>query len=219
MKKLNFNKILLIILAVLAIAGILLAAYYYREYRMLKANPQAASEEEVRSIVAEIGKIMDLPNDEEPSLATILDKEKIKDQPFFKNAENGDKLLAYSKAMKAILYRPSTGRIIEVAPLTIDQPSGAPSAAALKIAYYNGSGEAGRSSEAEKKVKAAYADFATGEVKDAQADYDKTLVVDVSGNRGAEAAEIAKLLNASVGTLPEGEAKPAADLLIISGKE
>lgn len=220
MKRFNKNIIILSVIAVIAIAGIAAAAFYYRQYQHLKENPQAASEEEVQSLVAEISKFMQLPSDETPSLATVLDKEKIKDQAFFKNAENGDKLLAYTKAMKAILYRPSIKKIIEVAPLNLDQPAAAAPAAALKIAYYNGSGTVGRSAEAEKKIKAAHADYQTTELKDAAAkNYAKTLVVDVSGSHTAEAASLAALLNASVGTLPDGEAKPAADILIISGQE
>ncbi len=219
MKKLNFNKIVLIVLAVLALAGIAAAIFYYREYRLLKTNPQVASEEEVQSLVAEIGKVMRLPGDETPSLATVLDKEKIKDQPFFQNAENGDKLLAYTKAMKAILYRPSEKKIIEVAPLNLDQPDAA-AVSGLKIAYYNGSGVPGRSAEAEKKIKADHADYVTSDLKDASSqDYAKTVVVDVSGTHATEAEAIAKSLGATVSPLPEGEAKPTADILVISGKQ
>ncbi len=218
MKKINFNSALLIVLIVIALAGIAASVYYYREYRYLKYNPQAASEEEVQGLIAEIGRIMQLPDDETPSLATVLDKEKIKDQPFFKNAENGDKLLAYTKAQKAILYRPSAKKIIEVAPLNIDQSAVQPASSPLKVAYYNGSTQAGLAVETEKQVKAAHEDYTTVEVKDAaKKDYEKTVVVDISGTHAAEAAAIATLLKGNVGQLPEGEAKPAADILIISG--
>jgi hypothetical protein len=64
---------------------------------------------------------MELPVGETPTVATISDKEKLKDQPFFKMAENGDILFAYTTAMQAILYRPSTNKIINVAPITINQ--------------------------------------------------------------------------------------------------
>lgn len=218
MKKITSRQLIIIILAIIAIAGIGAAVYYYREYRILKYNPQAASEAEVQSLVAEIGRIMQLPNDETPSVATVLDKEKIKDQPFFKNAENGDKLVAYTKAQKAILYRPSSKKIIEVAPLNIDQTTQVN--AALKIAYYNGSDESGRAAEAEQAVKKAYSGYETVEVKDAaKKDYEKTIIVDVSGTHAAEAAALAALVNGSVGEMPDGETKPAADILIISGNE
>ena len=206
----------LAVVAVIAIAG---AAYFYRQYSFLKTNPQAASEEEVQGLIKEIGEFMQLPNDETPSLATILDKEKIKDQPFFKNAENGDKLLAYTKDMKAILYRPSAKKIIEVAPLNINQSAAQQNANTLKIAYYNGSSEAGKAAETEKKVRAQYADYSTVEVKDAaKKDYESNLVIDISGAHASEAAALAALIGGSVSEFPKDEIKPAADILIISGK-
>lgn len=61
---------------------------------------------------------MELPAGEQPTLATVADQEKLKGQDFFSHAQNGDKLLIYPKAKKAILYRPSTGKIIEVTNLT-----------------------------------------------------------------------------------------------------
>ena len=64
---------------------------------------------------------MELPEGETPTVATISDKEKLTGQPFFKSPENGDILFAYTTAMKAILYRPSTNKIINVAPITINQ--------------------------------------------------------------------------------------------------
>lgn len=65
--------------------------------------------------------IMELPQDEQPTVATVLDKDKLKDQGFFVKAENGDKVVIYSKARKAILYRESAKKIIEVAPIELSQ--------------------------------------------------------------------------------------------------
>ena len=64
---------------------------------------------------------MELPQDEVPTVATISDKEKLAGQTFFARAENGDILFAYTTAMEAILYRPSTNKIINVAPISINQ--------------------------------------------------------------------------------------------------
>lgn len=108
-----------------ALAGGGAAVYYWRQFsqteQMLK-NPEEAAKAENSRLISQIAKFMILP-DEEPQVATVLDKEKLKDQPFFANAENGDKILAYPKAQKAILYRPSIKKIIEVAPLNISSPS------------------------------------------------------------------------------------------------
>lgn len=72
-----------------------------------------------------VGKLIALPADETPTIATVEDKTKLADQAFFSAAENGDKLLIYTKAQKAIVYRPSTNQIINVGPISIDpQASG-----------------------------------------------------------------------------------------------
>lgn len=106
---------------VLIIGGITGSIYYYQQYQVLKQNPNIEAQKETNNLISKVGKFMDLPSGETPTVATVLDKEKLKDQSFFKNAENGDKLLAYIKAMKAILYRPSTNKVIEFAPIYINQ--------------------------------------------------------------------------------------------------
>lgn len=58
-----------------------------------------------------------LPKDEVPTLATVSDPEQLKKYPFFTNAEKGDKVLIYSLAKKAILYRPTGDKIVEIAPI------------------------------------------------------------------------------------------------------
>ena len=78
---------------------------------------RAQSGGEIIEIIEVISQLMDLPEGETPTVATVSDKEKLKDQQFFAAAENGDKVLIYSNARKAILYRPSIDRIIEVAPI------------------------------------------------------------------------------------------------------
>lgn len=64
-----------------------------------------------------VGKLVLLPADEQPTIASVSDPEKLKGQVFFANAQAGDKVLVYNKAGKAILYRPSLNKIVEMAPL------------------------------------------------------------------------------------------------------
>jgi hypothetical protein len=81
-------------------------------------DPSAAIEKETKALTETIGKFMELPAGEQPTLATVTDRAKLKGQEFFTDAQNGDKLLVYPKAGKAILYRPSIGKIIEATNLT-----------------------------------------------------------------------------------------------------
>lgn len=85
------------------------------------AKGTAAAQAEIDVLVAKVGKLINLPTDEQPTVATVTDASKVKDQTFFKNAQNGDKVLIYQKAQKAILYRPSENRIIEVGAVNINQ--------------------------------------------------------------------------------------------------
>jgi len=98
------------------------ATYFYRQYQEAKklvANPQEIAKNEITAIIEKISKVMDLPEGEEPTLATVLEADKLREQPFFTKAENGDKVLIYTQAKKAILYRPSQNKIINVSPLSL----------------------------------------------------------------------------------------------------
>lgn len=91
-------------------------------------NPQALAEAEAKGIAETVGQLMILPVGEVPTIATVIDPDKIKDQPFFANAEKDDKVLIYTIAKKAILYRPSANKIIEVSALNIPTPESTPPA-------------------------------------------------------------------------------------------
>ena len=102
-----------------AIAIVIISAIYLTtSYQIYRSDPNIAIEKETRSLTLRIGRFMELPKDEQPSLATVTDKAKLKGQEFFSHAQNGDKLLVYAKAKKAILYRPSIEKIIDVTNLT-----------------------------------------------------------------------------------------------------
>lgn len=114
---------------VLVVAGVLvlLAAggtLGYNKYTALRkenerlANPQAAAQDEAKRVKSEVAQLIELPN-EDPTIATVVDVDKLKNQSFFANAQNGDRVLLFASAKKAVLYRPSTHKIVEVAPINI----------------------------------------------------------------------------------------------------
>lgn len=119
--KKNHQKIikrLLILAFSLLIFISILVAYLYSQ---VNKNPEVKAQKEVKILVSEVGKLIELPAGETPTIATVLAEDKVNKELFFKNAEVGDKLLAYLKAKKAILYRPATNKIIEVAPIILDE--------------------------------------------------------------------------------------------------
>lgn len=122
-RKMNRNqRALLALIILLAIVGGFFAYKYNQasnEAKRLTASPQEAARKEVADISAKVGKLIVVPTNETPTLATVSDASKLKAQPFFTKAENGDKVLIYTQAKRAILYRPSTNQIIEVAPVNL----------------------------------------------------------------------------------------------------
>lgn len=114
----------LLLLVLLSIGGF----FGYQQYDSLKkenqrlSDPQEAAKSEAETLKRKISLIIEVPADEEPIIDKVVDVEKAKKQsPFFANAQEGDRLFRYQKAKKAILYRPSTNKIIEVAPLSVDK--------------------------------------------------------------------------------------------------
>lgn len=112
-----------LVLFVLLIAGLVWLqqdrSQLKNEVNKLSQSQKTNPADEARQLSAEVGQLIQLPSDEVPTVATVVDADKVKSQAFFASAQNGDKVLVYSKASKAILYRPSTKKIIEVAPINI----------------------------------------------------------------------------------------------------
>lgn len=103
---------------------VLLVGFVYRDRQQQKkidklSNPQAVAQQEQQQLVDQVGKLTDLPKNENPTVATVSDVNKLKDQAFFANAQNGDKVLIYSQAKQAILYRPSTNKVIQISSVNL----------------------------------------------------------------------------------------------------
>jgi hypothetical protein len=212
------TKIIITLLALALLAACFGMYYFYHQFRQTEQSRNGVVAPEADQVATAAGKLMVLPTDETPSLATVMDKEAVASQPFFKNAENGDKLLIYAKAMKAILYRPSDNKIIEAEPIVLNSPP-AVEQKTLQVAYYNGTETAGAAAEAEAKIQAKFVGLTETAVKgNAVKNYKNTLVVDLTGKNSTSTKVIADFLGGTTGQLPDGEAKPSADVLIILGK-
>lgn len=82
-------------------------------------DPAHMSQSAIDALVAHVGTLVLLPQGEEPTIATVTDLDALKGQAFFANATLGDKVLMYPKAQEAVLYDPSQGKVIQIAPLTV----------------------------------------------------------------------------------------------------
>lgn len=130
-KKRTSRSLVIKYLLVIAIVSLLTTAgvvsyYFYTKYQAtqtLLKDPSKATRQQIDSLVAEVGALIDLPQGENPTVATVSDPGKLKGQAFFSKAIVGDKVLIYPQAKKAILYRPSTRKIIEVGPVSFSTPT------------------------------------------------------------------------------------------------
>jgi hypothetical protein len=118
-----------VIITVLVLASAAGGYFGYTKYDELQkenkrlSNPQEAAKSESERIKKEIASLIEVPTDEEPTIATVVDPSKLGGQAFFTKAQKDDRVIIYAKAKRAILYRPSTKKIIEVAPLNIGENS------------------------------------------------------------------------------------------------
>ena len=124
----------------LAVFGGIVSRQLYVENRSLKSeisnlksDPQVAARDEVNTLVKKLAALVVLPEGEDPVVATVTDKEKLKDQAVFANAENGDKLIIYSNAKKAYLFDPNNNKIKDIIPVNIGEVAGAATEATPKI--------------------------------------------------------------------------------------
>ncbi len=115
------QKILIIGLVILLVLVMLGGAAYLYQSKGKVAG--AVEDTEVTQLILTVGKLMELPEGEKPTLATVSDPAQLLAQPFFARAKVGDKVLVYLQAKKAVLYRPSTNKIINVGPVNVNQPA------------------------------------------------------------------------------------------------
>ena len=105
-----------IVVALLIVAGL----YYLWAGSGFSSADASATPTSPQLILAELGKIILLPAGETPTIATVSDLSKLAGQAFFANAKAGDLVIMYAHARRAILYRSSEHKVIEVAPITLD---------------------------------------------------------------------------------------------------
>jgi hypothetical protein len=103
----NTKRIVFVIILLIAIGA---GVFFFIKYRQaVNDNPQA----ETKDLTATISKSVQLPN-ETPTVATVVDKNKLANKALSSKAKNGDKLLIYSNAKRLILYRPDDKKVIDM---------------------------------------------------------------------------------------------------------
>jgi len=119
MTKQKFKNTVMTVVVIIALS---LSGYFYYKLHTLQKNVDTSQEtKEAKDLLAKVARLYLIPIGEEPTIATVSDPEKLKDKAFFSGAQKDDKVLIFTKAGKAVLYRPSIDKIIETIPINNSQ--------------------------------------------------------------------------------------------------
>lgn len=183
-------------------------------------SPQAqVIQKETGDLAERLGRHMVLPTDEKPVVVSIVDAKVLAESnPFYKNAQNGDKVFVYTKSQLVIIYNPTADKIVNVGPLIDEQT--APADKMLSVEIRNGTAKAGLAGELSAQLKTD----SSFEVLDigyaVKRNYTKNILIDLTG--GSKPDLIKKLEDklglTAVASLPAGEKESKAEALIILGK-
>jgi len=172
---------------------------------------QIKQQQDDRLVLAQLKKIILLPDDVSPTIAIISDADALRvSQPsFFANAKNDDRLIIYPD--KAIIFDAKANKIIQVGPVQY-------STQAPTFALYNGTQSLQAVTTYERKLLLVIQNAQVKLRANAVGDYDKTLIIDVTGKNSANIQAIADALSATISGLPVSEKAPeGVDYLIIIG--
>lgn len=126
---------LIALLVLLVLTGSGFGWSFYKYYKVKKELAIASSIEGQREVakkendalIKKVKRLMILPENEEPVIATVTDKDALaKEQPFYQEAHNGDRVIAYMTARKAIIYDPINDKIVNAGPIYVQSGSSTP---------------------------------------------------------------------------------------------
>lgn len=225
------TKLLVVVLLVIVMFAVGISAFFFYQYSKtklelstIKDNPQLFQQQANAEVIESVNKLIRLPTDEQPTVVTIFDLEQLADQPFFSGAKEGDKVLIYNQAKKAVLYDPVDNIIVEVAPLILEEDAQVQDAneeTPLAIVILNGTQVSGVTTGVESILDTSDIDLEVVVSGSAQSrEYGVTTVSAVSDKGGEYAGTIASFISAQVASIPDGEVVPDnTDLVIIVGND
>jgi len=90
-----------------------------QELEKIRESTQQSASEVSQRVLNSVRQLMDVPEEPEPTVATIIDVNKLREtSDFYNNAENGDHLVITEK--RAILFDPDRNIILDVVPVRIE---------------------------------------------------------------------------------------------------
>ena len=99
-----------IIVAVVAAGG-----YFLYQHYLASRIATYELEKQSKTVLAQVGEVVQLPTDETPQVATVLDASELQDSdPFFEKAQNGDALLMYKKRGLIVLFDLNAHKVLNM---------------------------------------------------------------------------------------------------------
>jgi hypothetical protein len=199
--------------------------YWYTAPTTIPEAPApAASEISLAEALEKVGKLVDLPPGETPSFIVVSDLSEVASLSNIQNVQVGDYVLIYDSSQKAIVYRPTTDAIVEIVSTepanstATSTPTTAATTTPPSILILNGTSITGLAAKTEDQLKKAGIEFTTAGKGNAKGKYTSTLIIDVSGKYTSALSAVSEAVKGNVGNLPDAEAIPEADILIIVGQ-
>ena len=121
--KLLVGVIVVVVIVLLVGLGLLLRDRSNLKHEVSKlSQSQTQAVDEAKQLNSDVAKLVELPNDEVPTIGTVADVNKLKQQSVgFENAKTGDKLLIYTRSQRIIVYRPETKKIVGIVQISLGQ--------------------------------------------------------------------------------------------------
>lgn len=182
----------------------------------LNARSSNPGKADLSSVKQQVGRLMLLPTDEEPTLATVIDKSQISD-PFLKSkAKNGDDVLVYSKNQLVIIFRPSIKKIAAIGTLAVDPALSEAKASTLTV--LDGGNNPGKEQKIIADIKTTYPEIkiTDGGIANRH-DFPYTIVIDNTNQKDNLVDALDKVTGGRRGVIPISEQKAATDLMVIVG--
>jgi len=222
------------VLLILVIVGFAWSFYSYQQAKNQLAvltDPKQANElnaKQTEELLAKVSKLVVLPNEKNPVVATINDVEVLAaTQDFYKDANNGDKLIIFTQSRKAIIYNEAQNKLINVGPILYNSSSGQVTsqtipADRLTIDLRNGTKTSDLGVQTRDTLASNYSFLIIRLAKAANANYTETTIVDqTKDDKKADIVNaLQKQLNAKVvKELPVNETTSSAEVVVILGKK
>lgn len=121
-QRISTKNLLSLALLMFALSALVAALYFRSEYLSIVNDPKLSGLINSHRVVEEVKQLVQLP-DEQPTVYSISDISKFKDQPILAKALPGDYFLVFTANKRGVLYRPSERKIVEIGSINFQAAS------------------------------------------------------------------------------------------------